>query len=172
MRKLDIPEGSRILGVTGHRPEKLNNDYALTSPLVNKIRIRLRHEIRMYSPAAMITGMALGIDTVFAMLAVELSIPFIAAIPFKNQQMMWASESQALYNELLEKAHMVVNVSGRDYYQPQYMQQRNKWVVRSCTRLLAVWNGTSGGTANCVQYAQTKMDKKDIIIINPSFIPR
>ena len=33
------------------------------------------------------------------------------------------------------------------------MQERNKWMVDHCDEVLALWNGTSGGTSNCVAYA-------------------
>ncbi len=46
------------------------------------------------------------------------------------------------------------------------MDKRNKWMVDNCDLLIAVWNGTSGGTANCVNYA--KSINKQIIIINPN----
>lgn len=53
-------------------------------------------------------------------------------------------------------------------YYPEIMQKRNILVVDSVDKLLAVWNGTSGGTANCVSYARSCF--KDIEIINPDYI--
>ena len=34
------------------------------------------------------------------------------------------------------------------------MQVRNKWMVDNSDLVLALWNGTDGGTANCVRYAE------------------
>jgi uncharacterized phage-like protein YoqJ len=45
------------------------------------------------------------------------------------------------------------------------MQDRNKWMVDHCDALVAIWNGTSGGTANCVKYALSV--NKPIVMINP-----
>ncbi len=38
-------------------------------------------------------------------------------------------------------------------------------MVNNCDMLIAVWDGSDGGTANCVKYAQSK--GVDIRIINP-----
>ena len=45
------------------------------------------------------------------------------------------------------------------------MQTRNEWMVNHCDKLIAVWNGSDGGTGNCVNYA--KSINKEIIYINP-----
>jgi len=45
------------------------------------------------------------------------------------------------------------------------MNERNIWMVDNCDFLISVWDGTSGGTKNCVDYAISK--KKDIIRIDP-----
>jgi uncharacterized phage-like protein YoqJ len=34
------------------------------------------------------------------------------------------------------------------------LQKRNEWMVDHCDLLIAVWDGSEGGTANCVRYAR------------------
>jgi hypothetical protein len=34
------------------------------------------------------------------------------------------------------------------------MQKRNEWMADNCDRLFALWDGSAGGTANCVAYAK------------------
>lgn len=41
-------------------------------------------------------------------------------------------------------------------------------MVNNSDIVIAVWNGSKGGTGNCVNYA--KMQKKEIIVINPDDI--
>jgi uncharacterized phage-like protein YoqJ len=36
------------------------------------------------------------------------------------------------------------------------MQRRNEWMVERADVILALWNGSSGGTANCVAYARQR----------------
>jgi uncharacterized phage-like protein YoqJ len=155
------------IAITGHRPHKLGNDYDLTSPLINNIKLEIIHNLERYplDSLTLISGMALGIDTLFALIAIELELNLIAAIPFKGQESKWPFGSRLKYNYILsyEKCEKII-VSGGGYH-PSKMQKRNEWMVDNCDVLIAVWDGTAGGTANCVEYAK---DKKQIIRINPN----
>jgi uncharacterized phage-like protein YoqJ len=161
------------IAFTGHRPNKLGHDYDLKSPLVMKIRGEIIRHLaslgyKLGKIDSIIVGMALGIDTLAAEISIDLKIPFIAAIPFNGQHLKWPFKSRERYLNLLSKAAEIVNVSGADYYKPEFMQQRNIWMVDQLTGkndyLIAVHDGSSGGTFNCVQYATGKVK---IITINP-----
>lgn len=165
-----FPSDHKVLAVTGHRPNKLGNDYAYTSLLMSKIYKALNLYIDTYQPDFMVSGMALGIDTVFAQIAIKRQIPLVAAIPFDNQPSIWAHSSRIEYYSLLRKAILVVNVSGQIGYENKWMQLRNEWMVDHCNKLIAVWNRSPGGTANCVKYAQSVKPEHDILIINPDMI--
>ena len=89
-----------------------------------------------------------------ANIAINLNIPLIAAIPFKGQELAWPTKSQTQYHKLLSKASEVVTVSSGGY-SAKKMQIRNEWMVNSCDTLIACFNGSKGGTYNCIQYAKT-----------------
>ena len=67
---------------------------------------------------------------------------------------------------MLRKANKVVRVDRlegykikgleQDIYHPAKMQKRNEFMVDNCDILIALWNGTSGGTKNCINYAKKK----------------
>lgn len=138
-----------VIAVTGHRPDKLGGySRAVFIELVNLAK----HHLVEHQPDEVITGMALGWDQAVAEACRQLNIPFIAAIPFKGQESMWPRESRAYYRELLSCAKEVVEVSPPGYAAWK-MLRRNEWMVCRATRVLALWNGTSGGTANAVAYA-------------------
>lgn len=175
------------IAITGHRPNKLGNDYDLVSPLIKSIKSEIVGilskyydiEFKQFPEVTLITGMALGIDTLFAQIAIELNIPFIAAIPFIGQERKWPSKSQKTYHYLLSKAYEVVNCAEKDtttiYEIPRLMQKRNEWMVNNCDVLISVWDGSNGGTANCTTYAQNNIDNKigrvkQIIRVNPKEI--
>lgn len=136
---------------TGHRPDKLGGytDYA-SQRLVRVARISLEH----LAPSLVISGMALGWDQALAQAAVDLDIPFTAAVPFEGQEGKWPARSQTVFRTLLDKASEVVIVSPGGY-DVRKMQLRNVWMVDNCDRVLALWNGTSGGTRNCLDYARS-----------------
>ena len=155
-----------VVAITGHRPNKLGNDYDLTSPLLLSIKDEIREIVLTNNTKFMMSGMALGIDTLFAELALELKIPLIAAIPCTSQPNKWPRKSQERYFNIVSKAYNVINVSGNHDYKASYMDLRNRYMVDHCTFLIAVWNeDKSGGTYNCVQYAESV--KRDIKYINP-----
>lgn len=141
-----------ILSATGHRPDKLGGyGEAAQGRLVALARTALL-ELR---PSMVITGMALGWDTAVAMACHRLAIPYVAAIPFQGQEKAWPIESQHKFHELVDDA-MSATVVCDGGYAPWKMQVRNEWMVDSSDQVLALWNGTKGGTANCVAYAEKK----------------
>lgn len=152
------------VAVTGHRPDKLGNEYSMNGEISTKIYNKLSETIDRINPDVMISGMALGVDMIFANLAINRKIPLIAAIPFKGQEGKWPDSSQRIYNKMLGYAQeQYVICSGG--YSSYKMQKRNEWMVDSCDILIAVWNGSEGGTFNCINYAIEK--DKLITRINP-----
>lgn len=159
--------------ITGHRPNKLNNDYDLTSELSDKIRQKILLELGnllVKSKSGIeegIGGMALGIDTIFAELCIQIKIPFAAYIPCRYQHKMWPQKSKDRYSKILKKASRIVLVSDCEY-NSSVMQKRNEAMVDDIGDdgvVIAVWDGSRGGTANCIDYAKSK--NKTIIQINP-----
>lgn len=138
------------LAGTGHRPDKLGGYDPLVTKRVNEFAIRaLRH----YQPSTVISGMAQGWDMALAQAAVTLGIPFHAYVPFEGQELVWPSATRLYYKALLEQAQHVV-ICSPGGYSPAAMQRRNIQMVNACDFLLALWDGSPGGTANCINYAQ------------------
>ena len=159
--------------VTGHRPNKLYG-YNLSDIRWQKLKEQFKTILVENDCTEAITGMALGVDTVFALAVLELKsdgydIKLHCAIPCKNHSCKWIKESVDQYNNILEKADIVKLVSDEEY-KPWLMQKRNEYMVNLLTSdndfLIALWDGTPGGTANCIRYAK-KLNKR-IIYINPN----
>jgi uncharacterized phage-like protein YoqJ len=141
----------KIYAATGHRPDKLGG-YSRGIELKLE-KLALRYLIKK-KPDKIISGMAQGWDLAWATAGLELGIPVIAAIPFVEQSTRWPEESRERYSDILQRCTEVkyVCISG---YAPWKMQVRNRWMVDNCTKLVALWNGSSGGTANCIEYAKS-----------------
>jgi len=152
-----------IVAFTGHRPDKLGG-YKLPNPTYIKVCQQIESTLLEVKPEKVISGMALGVDQWAAFIAYKLKIPFVAAIPFINQECKWPKESQTIYQKLLRLAAEQIIVS-EGAYSPAKMQVRNCWMVNQCNKLIAIWDGSEGGTGNCVSYA--KSVKKEIIFIDP-----
>lgn len=153
-----------ILAVTGHRPHKLGG-YSGNHPLRQAVRQQLQDLLFAQQPEMVISGMALGVDQDFAELALALRIPLIAAVPFRGQESVWPAAAQEHYRALLAQASDVTYVSTGGYAAWK-LQRRNEWMVDHCDQLIAVWDGSAGGTANCVAYATA--NARDLIRIDPA----
>lgn len=148
------------LGVTGHRPDKMRGyGYDLASPAWQKL-IRL-FIYRIMGPKGCdeaVSGMALGVDQAWALAALfakELGfdIRLTCAVPCDSQSSVWPPESRKLYDEILRKADEVHIVTPGVPYEPWMMQKRNIWILDRSDELVSVWDGSRGGTGNCVQAA-------------------
>ena len=147
---------------TGHRPEKLmgTEDY---------IRSRLAEEIWNAindGYTTFITGMAPGVDTwaaqeVMRQKAANSDIKMICAVPFKGVEKKRTQEEQALFNTILNAADMVEYICTK--YQHWAFQARDRWMVDHAARVIAVFNGTHGGTAITINIAKEK--ERDIVMI-------
>lgn len=146
------------LAVTGHRPNKISNElYDVNSRLSKHYINFFKQYIRDSGATECISGMALGIDTLFAIATLQLrneglNIKLHCAIPCANHSSMWQTSSVKIYNAILERADEIVYVSNANYT-PSCMQRRNEYMVNRCDKLLAVWDGTPSGTANCFRFA-------------------
>ncbi len=157
-----------IVAFTGHRPNKLGG-YKLPNKTYTRICKEIYTVLQDLKPKKAISGMALGVDQWAAKICLDLKIPFIAAVPFPGQECKWPESSQRIYKLLLKQSDDIVMVSDAPF-QAQKLQKRNEWMVDQLAnpedRLIAVYDGTEGGTCNCVKYAE-KHEKK-IIRIDPT----
>jgi uncharacterized phage-like protein YoqJ len=149
----------KIIAATGHRPDRLGG---YSEVVLAKLMQFAQTYLKKEKPDKVISGMAQGWDTAFAMAALSLNIPLVAAIPFAGQELKWSSKDQKLYKEILAKSAEVVTVC-RGTYQPWKMQARNAWMVDHCTKVAALWDGNPGGTKNCVLYAHQKSHPIDYL---------
>lgn len=149
----------RIVVVTGHRPTKLGGYGSDATAL----RRRVAHMwLAALKPRGIIDGMAQGFDLDIVEECLSLSIPYLACIPCDQHESMWPEHVQRRYRELRALAAKVEVVTpGR--YTPSCMQTRNVFMVERAVShalgrslLLAMWDGSQGGTYNCLAYAQTK----------------
>jgi len=144
-----------IAAITGHRPNKLGNEYDLVGPYTNFVKKNIFEWLDENKPEKIISGMALGVDQIWAICGIRMSIPVMAAIPCAGQESKWPQKSIDLYNNILNSKLVEKHFISSGRYTSDCMQNRNEWMVNNCNVLIAVWDGSSGGTANCVKYAES-----------------
>ena len=145
-----------ILAVTGHRPPKLGG-YQVPNRIFDMVTRRLDEMLIRMNPSEVLVGMALGVDQWAADLCAINDIPFTAVIPFEGYESKWPRESQVIYENLLGRAKAVRVLAGRP---PEganvegLIRLRNRWLIRECEALLAVYNGEGHtGTGQTINYA-------------------
>lgn len=155
---------------TGHRPGKLNGyDPKDNKKLLLLLRDIIVNYIEVGNVSTFISGMALGIDIWCAKIVLKLKetyphIKLICAIPCVDQGNSWPEESQKDWQHIVDRADEVEYVSTSSYTDG-CMNERNKWMVDRSNYVLAVWDGTPGGTSHCVGYANTFMVQ--MVVVHP-----
>lgn len=143
-----------ICAATGHRPGKLGGYSPAAADRLDRLAVEY---LSITRPDGTISGMALGWDQAWARASVRLGIPFVAAVPFEGQEKTWPAESQVAYQTLLGAADAIFTVC-EGGYAAWKLQKRNQWMVDRCTRLVSLWDGTAGGTKNCIDYAAGRVE--------------
>lgn len=136
---------------TGHRPEKLTR-------LEQSIKLDLKKEIQLAITDGynvFISGMARGTDLWAAEIVLELrkankDLKLICAVPYEGFAQQWSEDWQTLYLHVLTEADLVRVIGQR--YHPSVFQIRNEWIVNHSSRVIAVYNGESGGTRNTIYF--------------------
>lgn len=166
MSEIILPEV--VMAFTGHRPNKLNGEWDMNGPCSHWIAKRIKQQLIEYKVNTVVSGMALGVDQIAAIVAIKNGVSVIAAVPFEGQENRWQQPQKDRFHKIL--AHPLVKkvvVCEGGYAGPWQMQKRNIWMVDHSTILSAFWNGdTTGGTANCVAYA--KKVGRDMIVTDPN----
>jgi hypothetical protein len=100
--------------------------------------------------------MAIGWDFAIAKASLHLGIGLVAAIPFKGQESQWPNNSKVEYQNILNNPLTSSFYVCSEGYESWKMQRRNEWMADRVNLMLAFWDGSSGGTANCVDYCRKK----------------
>jgi uncharacterized phage-like protein YoqJ len=156
-----MPESdrSRCCCFTGHRPNKLpwgENEYdprcvAVKEWLDDAVEQAYQDGYRHF-----LCGMALGCDLYFCEAVLRLrerheDVILEAAIPCPQQADRWSAAQQERYRRLCALCDLETVV--QPFYDRSCMLRRDKYMVSRSSRIIAVFNGTSGGTMHTLLYA-------------------
>lgn len=141
---------------TGHRPEKLiRSEHEIRSDLEIEIRNAIDNGYTTF-----ISGMSRGVDILAAELVLQLRqnrqpIQLICAIPYEGVESGWTADWQQRYRAVLQSADEIKYVCSRRSRGCYHI--RNRWMIDHSSRIIAVYNGQSGGTKSTIDYAMRKL---------------
>lgn len=126
------------LMVSGHRRKKLEeNGYDIN--WIEDCIIQVLEKIKeLKIPFISYVGMADGVDLKFCEVCNYLEMPYIACIPFEEQNEYMCSSDKLARDLHISAAKEIKKV-------------KNSWMVEHCDEAIVVWDGNKGGTANVIQ---------------------
>lgn len=158
---------------TGHRPKKLGGYYGqealrIQGGIHNKLYELVKRALgKGYTH--FIQGGAQGVDQIAGEVCIRLrregnQLVLITAKPFPSQNSKWPDLAQARYQNVLDQSNFIVTVS-QDPFTNAKMFIRNRWMIDNSGSIIAVYDGTGGGTGHAVGYAREK--KRILCIVHP-----
>ena len=168
---IDETKRERSLCFTGHRTEKLPQTKEGIKALENKILCEIDKAIAN-GIDTFYFGACYGFDLMAAEQVLKRSkllnlrnpkpIRLIAVIPFEEQAIYWLeSDREKYYDEILPYCDEVITLNTK--FKKGCYHERNRYIVDRSSRMIAYYDGSSGGTAYTVKYAETKgLDIKNL----------
>lgn len=163
-----VAEKVLTVAFTGNRTQKFRNQEEITKT-IQVLSLMIDRAITRacelgYSKISFISGVAPGVDTWGANLVMKLAkqrhdikVALVAAVPCKTLPSVWPAEHKQDYERIIKQANFVHYVSDNSYSNPQQLHKRNEWMCNQLTGaddlVLAVHNGSPGGTQKCIDYA-------------------
>ena len=144
---------------TGHRPAKLPWGHREDDSRCIDLKRRLADAVEAAYEEGyrhFMCGMAMGCDMYFCECALALrsrkpDVTVEAVLPCPTQTAGWPEAMVLRHRKLVVACDYETMVSSE--YRPGRMQRRNRYLVDHSALLIAVYDGTSGGTRYTIQYA-------------------
>lgn len=163
---------SRTCCFTGHRPDKLPWGLDERDPRCAALKQSLAREIEgLYRRGFrhFISGMAMGCDLYFAQAALELRAKYPelsveGAVPCPTQADRWPDALRRRWRDILDRCDLETVVQQR--YDRWCMLRRDRYMVDRSAAVLAVFDGTPGGTQYTLNYAMDH--NREILLLDPA----
>lgn len=160
------------IGFTGHRPTKLGGYNINTQEYKNlqtDLEIYIQRNLDVFDTIVCHSGLALGGDTIWSKAALSMKekypgrVLFHAEIPMLEQPNKWFKQSDIdFWHEQVKRADEQSIYGSLDGYSDaerkrlsgKFLNVRNEGMLGHSDVLLALHDGTAGGTGNAVKHAQ------------------
>lgn len=157
---------------TGHRPQNLPWVFNEQDKRCLQMKFQLKKEIvkaieKGYT--TFISGMALGFDIICAEMVLELKkvyphIKLIGALPCRTQDKLWKEKDKLRYRVLLSELDGIRCIYD-NYTSVECMLERNRFMINNSSLVIALFNGTNGGTKTTLEYA--RQQNINIVVLRP-----
>lgn len=152
------------IAISGHRPKYYDYDMLVERNIREYLYDYVCAQVDKHykKNLILISGMALGVDTLWAQVARDAELELHAYIPFKGQESKWPEINQERYHDLLKYASKQVVISEK--FTSTCMRERNIRMVDDCDEALAIFNSNyKSGTGSFIRYID-KIKKTHTIV--------
>ena len=163
---------------TGHRPDKLGNSWSIFSKNAKIVQRNTYEWLLMLLENSdslhVISGAALGFDTHLALATLKLkqqgyNITLEMAIPHVDFNNKWSQDDKDILSLITSVSDEITYVSQNKVFSPTTdLEGRNRYMIRKSDIVIALWDGSNGGTRNAFHFADR--NNKPIIWIKPKDI--
>jgi len=167
-----VPARQSACCFTGHRPSKLPWDDNEDDPRCLDLKRRLWDAVTTAYECGyrhFLCGMAMGCDLYACECAQRLrqlhsDVTVEAAIPCPSQPDAWPGAQKERYRRLVAACDFETMVSAA--YSSSCMQRRDRYMVDHASMLIAMFDGSAGGTRYTIEYAMNRgLDVVDLPIL-------
>lgn len=167
-----LPAGHK-LAVVGHRPPELGgydaNDIA--TGVLRTLTEIIDAKAQVHPDLVVLTGLGLGAEQLGAEAADHAGVPYVAVLPYPEQESVWPAASKQRYRALLDKAQTTVQLQNK---RPETKQQagaalarRDGWLARNADEAVAVWNGDDPFVGRLVRSLQDHLGETEVWVVDP-----
>jgi ribonuclease HI/uncharacterized phage-like protein YoqJ len=167
-----VPAGFR-LAVTGHRPPELGGYEP--NPVPDRVRSKLAAllaaEQQLHPDVVVLTGLGLGAEQLAAEAAEAVGVPYVAVLPYPDQDAPWPASARRHYRDLLAGAQSQVLLQARNPESRQQagaaLRRRDAWLARHATEAVVVWDGEDAVVGRQVRALQDALGEEQVMLIEP-----
>ncbi len=169
---VDVPLGRRLV-VAGHRPPEIGGYEP--NPTADGIRRRLARILsakrELHPDLVVLTGLGLGADQLGAEAAAEAGVPYVAVLPYPDQDSVWPATSREHHRRLLDGARSVVVLQATSpRTKPQAgtaLRRRDAWLAANADEAVIIWDGDDAVVGRTVKAFQDALGEDDVWVIEP-----
>lgn len=162
-----------LLAVVGHRPPELGGYEAndTSSAVLRTLTELIDAKAQLHPDLTVLTGLGLGAEQLGAEAAERAGIPYVAVLPFPDQERVWPAAARQRYRRLLAGAAGAVQLQNK---QPESKQQagaalarRDGWLARNADEAVVVWNGEDPFVGRQVRSLQDHLGEEEVWVLSP-----
>ena len=166
------PPGRRLV-VAGHRPPELGG-YG-PNPTAAVVRGRLAEVLaakaQLHPDLVVLTGLGLGADQLGAEAAVAAGVPYVAVLPYPDQDSVWPADSRRHHRLLLDGARSQVLIQSATPKTRQQagaaLRRRDAWLARNADEAVVVWDGDDPTVGRLVRALQDALGEEEVWVMAP-----